>query len=307
MGEPTGVVTRTGGRRLAYDDVGDPSGAAVVYLHGCPDCRLTRHPDDGVAARAGVRLIAVDRPGYGSSDADRTGDDNTLAADVVAVADALGIERFGVLGWSSGASAALALAAGHPHRVAVAGVADGLVPIEADDDPDVRAALDPVIASRTDVLHDMTPDEFATAVAPLVAVPAMSLELACEQIVEGKDADYRRDLDAVDGLHDQLAIALVEAVRHGLSGVEHDMRSMVSPWPFDLAAITVPVLLWYGTRDVMFGPAAGRWLADRIPTAQLDVVEASHLLPLVRWGDILTTLAFHLDQLDEKEANAAQS
>jgi pimeloyl-ACP methyl ester carboxylesterase len=304
MREPSGVVTRAGGRRLAYDDAGDPSGAAVVYLHGCPDCRLTRHPDDGVAARGGVRLIALDRPGYGSSDPDPSGDDNTLAADVVAIADALGIARFGVFGWSSGAAGALALAVRHPDRVAVVGVAAGLVPIEADDDPDVLAALDSVIASRTDVLHEMTADDFASAVAPLVAVPTMSLDLAREQIVEGKDADYRRDLDAVDGLHDQLAVALVEAVRHGLNGVEHDMRAMVSPWPFDLAAITVPVLLWYGTRDVMFGPAAGRWLADRIPTAQLEVLEASHLLPLVRWGDILTTLAFHLDP---KEANAAQS
>jgi pimeloyl-ACP methyl ester carboxylesterase len=304
MRDPTGVVTRAGGRRLAYDDVGDRSGAPLVYLHGCPDCRLTRHPDDAVAARAGVRFIAVDRPGYGSSDPDPSGDDNTLAADVVAVADALGVERLAVLGWSAGASGALALAANHPDRVAVAGVAAGLVPIEADADPDVRAALDPAIASRRDALHDMTPGEYASAVAPLVAVPAMSLDLAREQIVEGKDDDYLSDLDAVDGLHDQLAVALVEAVSDGLSGVERDMRAMVSSWPFDLASVTVPVLLWYGTRDVMFGPAAGRWLADRIPTAQLEVLEASHLLPLVRWGDILTTLAFHLDP---KEANAAQS
>ncbi len=304
MPEPTGVVTRSGGRRVAYDDVGDPTGAAVVYLHGCPDGRLTRHPDDGVAARAGVRLIAIDRPGYGKSDPDPAGDDTTLAADVVALADALDIERFAVLGWSSGSSSALALAAGHPDRAAVAGVAAGLVPIDADADPDVRDALDPVIASRTEMLRDMSPLQFASAVAPLVAVPAMSVELAREQIVEGKNDDYLRDLGSVDGLHAQLAVALADAVRNGLDGVERDMRAMVSPWPFDLAAISVPVLLWYGTRDAMFGPAAGRWLADRIPTARLEVLEASHLLPLVRWGDILTTLAFHLDP---KEANAAQS
>src|SRR5262249_53252312 len=111
---PTGAITLGDGRWLSYDDVGDLSGAPVVYLHGCPDCRLTRHPDDGAAARAGVRLIAVDRPGYGSSDEDEGADENALALDVIALADALGIERFAVFGWSAGGPGALALAAGHP-------------------------------------------------------------------------------------------------------------------------------------------------------------------------------------------------
>jgi pimeloyl-ACP methyl ester carboxylesterase len=60
-------VTLGDGRTLALDDVGDPAGVPVVYLHGTPDSRLARHPDDGVAAAMGVRLLAVDRPGYGGS------------------------------------------------------------------------------------------------------------------------------------------------------------------------------------------------------------------------------------------------
>jgi pimeloyl-ACP methyl ester carboxylesterase len=52
---------------MAVDEVGDPAGAPVLYLHGTPDSRLARHPDDGLAAAAGVRLLAIDRPGYGGS------------------------------------------------------------------------------------------------------------------------------------------------------------------------------------------------------------------------------------------------
>jgi pimeloyl-ACP methyl ester carboxylesterase len=296
---PTGTVELPDGRRLSYDDVGDPTGAPVVYLHGCPDCRLTRHPDDRVAAGAGVRLIAVDRPGYGTSDADEAGDENALADDVVALADELGVVRFAALGWSAGGPIALALAARHPERVAVAGVAAGQVPIDADSDPDVRAALDPMIATRTDVLDEMTPHEFAASVAPLVAPPGLSIELARELIVEGKSADYVDDLDSVDGLLDQLALATVAAVEHGLAGTQKDLRRMVSPWPFDVTTITRPVLLWYGSSDTVFGPAAGRWLARRIPDARLDVVDASHLLPLVRWESILTMLSSHLDRREE--------
>lgn len=296
---PTGTITLADGRRLAYDDVGDPAGAPVVYLHGCPDCRLTRHPDDGVAARCGVRLIAVDRPGYGASDADDNGDENALAADVVALVDALDVDRFAVLGWSAGGPCALALAAGHPTRIAVAGVAAGQVPIEADADPEVRNALDPVIATRSDVLATMNPDAFAAEVAPLVASRGLTMELAREFVVEGKSPEYLRDLDAVEGLLHQLALGMSAAVEHGLAGTERDLCRMVSSWPFDLAGITTPVVLWYGSNDTVFGPGAGQWLAQRIPGAQLEVVEASHLLPLVRWESILTVLISHLDRREE--------
>src|SRR2546426_4842641 len=64
----TATVRLRDGRRLAYDDVGDPTGPAVLYFHGGGDSRLTRHPDDAVAGELGVRLIAVDRPGSGRSD-----------------------------------------------------------------------------------------------------------------------------------------------------------------------------------------------------------------------------------------------
>ena len=51
------------GRQLCFDDVGDPAGRPVLYVHGTPDSRRARHPDDAVLPAAGVRLVAVDRPG----------------------------------------------------------------------------------------------------------------------------------------------------------------------------------------------------------------------------------------------------
>ena len=48
---------------MTFDDVGDPDGTPVVYLHGGGDSRLSRHPDDSIAAELGVRLLALDRCG----------------------------------------------------------------------------------------------------------------------------------------------------------------------------------------------------------------------------------------------------
>jgi pimeloyl-ACP methyl ester carboxylesterase len=305
--EPSGAITRSGGRQLAFDDTGDPQGVPVVYLHGCPDCRLARPPDDGVAAAAGARLVAVDRPGYGASDPDHDGDELALADDLVALADALGFERFAVCGWSSGGPGALAAAARHPMRVAAVAAVASQVPIEADADPAVFAAIDPVITMRTEIMATMSPDDFAVEIAPLVGIESVSFDLAREMVVEGKDGPYLADLESVDGLLDRLALVAVAATARGLAGVERDMRSMVSPWPFDLGTIRVPTVLWYGTEDRRFGPAAGQWLADRIPGARLVVVEgASHLLPLVRWREVLADLVTLASNPDQESHHAAE-
>jgi pimeloyl-ACP methyl ester carboxylesterase len=295
---PTGTVRLPDGRALAYDDIGDTDAPAVIYLHGCPDCRLSRPPNPRVD---GVRLLAVDRPGYGRSDVDPVGDERTQADDVVALADALAIERFAVLGWSAGGPGALALGALHPSRITAIGVAAGQVPMIAD--RDVWDAIDPVITMRGDTMKTMAPDEFASMVAPLLAPLDAPFELMMEAITEGKDAAYLDDLASVDGLHEQLALGAIAAVERGLAGAERDMRAMVSPWPFELAAVAAPVVLWYAADDHRFKPPAGQWLADRLPDARLEVFEGtSHLLPLVHWARLMNDLL----ALAEGEIHAPQ-
>ena len=60
---PSGARDARDADRPLIDDVGDPAGTPVVYLHGGGDSRLSRHPDDSIAAALGVRLLAVDRCG----------------------------------------------------------------------------------------------------------------------------------------------------------------------------------------------------------------------------------------------------
>ncbi|MEA2473204.1 MAG: hypothetical protein QOE06_1119, partial [Thermoleophilaceae bacterium] len=118
------------GRRLAYEQFGDPGGEPLVFLHGWGDSRLTRHPDDSIARALGVRLITVDRPGAGGSDFQPGRRLLDWPADVAALADSLGIRRFAVLGWSGAGPHAAACAHALPERVTRLGIACGFAPIE---------------------------------------------------------------------------------------------------------------------------------------------------------------------------------
>src|SRR5581483_2523783 len=102
------TITAPDGRQLAYCQWGDPEGSPVFSLHGTPGSRLTRHPDEDVYRRARVRAITYDRPGYGASTRHPGRQVVDAPADVAAIADALGVDRFAVFGGSGGGPHALA-------------------------------------------------------------------------------------------------------------------------------------------------------------------------------------------------------
>jgi pimeloyl-ACP methyl ester carboxylesterase len=125
------TIEQADGRQLAYAVWGDPAGSPVVVLHGTPGCRLNRYPDERALAAAGIRVITYDRPGYGRSDRHPGRQIASCVADVAAIADAVGVDRFAVSGASGGGPHALAVAAGLPDRVTRACCAVGFAPYGA--------------------------------------------------------------------------------------------------------------------------------------------------------------------------------
>lgn len=94
------------GRKLGYALYGstEPDARVVFYFHGFPGSRIEGGWYDEIAKKLNVRCIGVDRPGYGWSELLREGEGEgkggklkRIAQDVVELADALGVERFGVM------------------------------------------------------------------------------------------------------------------------------------------------------------------------------------------------------------------
>ena len=129
MRKTDGRIRLADGRRLGYAEYGDPEGKPLFYCHGFPASRLEAALLDPSARKAGVRVVAADRPGCGLSDFQpdrRIGD---WPGDVVELAGALGIDRFAVVGVSGGGPYALACARKIPQRLTAAAVVCGLGPV----------------------------------------------------------------------------------------------------------------------------------------------------------------------------------
>lgn len=286
------TLTLADGRTLCFDDVGDPDGRPVLLVHGTPDSRRARHPDDGVTAAAGVRLIAVDRPGSGGSTPHPAGTVGTFADDAAALAGHLGIGRWAVLGWSAGAMYALAVAARHPRLTSVVGITAGLPPFAAYSDDGVLADASESRLIVAELGADLGATATAEMLAPMLVPVPCTPELAMEHLLDGIDPTRRAELDAVPGALGIMAAAMVDSVASGLAGVTRDLELQIEPPDVDLHDVTAPVRLWYGSEDTTAPPAFGRWLADRLADARLDVIEgAGHALVLPRWTQILEELA----------------
>lgn len=111
--ESSGSIKLKDGRVLFYRSVGE--GTPVIALHGMGSSSLTWKQ---AKAEPGVRLIALDRPGYGgSSPPPACYSYAQFASDLLEFADAMALDRFCVAGHSSGGPYALAAAAVLPERV----------------------------------------------------------------------------------------------------------------------------------------------------------------------------------------------
>jgi len=119
-----------GGLRMEVARAGE--GAPVVLLHGFPELWWSWRHQIRALAGAGFSVVAPDLRGYGGTDAPEpvtAYDALTLARDVAALMDALGHERFAVVGHDWGANVAWELARSHPERIsAVAGLSVPFVP-----------------------------------------------------------------------------------------------------------------------------------------------------------------------------------
>ena len=256
------TLTTPDGRALRVYEAGDPGGRPIVAIYGTPSGGTIYPPHAADAESRGIRLVTFDRAGYGGSDPRPGRAVAGVAEDVLVIADALELDRFGVWGVSGGGPHALACAALLPERVpAVASLASvapygapGLDWTEGMGEDNIvefnatlegREAITPYELAHREALAKATPDGLRTQWASLLS-----------------------DVDAAVATAELAAFLLAntnDALAPGVDGWVDDDLAFVAPWGFDVADIGIPVLLLHGPHDRFVPLSHGRWLAGRIP------------------------------------------
>ncbi|MDQ5817529.1 MAG: alpha/beta hydrolase [Actinomycetota bacterium] len=245
------------GRTLHVYDTGtdDADGArlAVFWHHGTPNIGAPPEPLFPAAARLGIRWVSYDRPGYGGSSPHPDRNVASAAAHVSSIADALGIDRFALMGHSGGAPHALACGALLPERVL------GVVSV---------AGLAPFGAEGLDWFAGM-------AASGVASLRAAAEGRAAKESYEASGAEYDPEFTPADratlsgAWGSWLDDVVGPAVEAGSGGLIDDDLAYVAPWGFDPAQVIAPSLFVHGGRDRVVPSSHSEWLARRCPSAEL--------------------------------------
>lgn len=244
----------TDGRTLHVYDSGHVDGRdelTVFWHHGTPQLGLLPGPLLPAAQRLGIRFVSYDRPGYGGSSPQPGREVVSAAADVTAIADALGVGRFAVYGSSGGGTHSLVCGAALPDRVTGVVSISGVAPFDS-------AGLD-----WFGGMGSTGADELRAATKGREALGAL---------LAGSDFDPEMftpaDHKALEGEWGWLGQSAAQAMAGGPDGMIDDDLAYVQPWGADPTTIQAPLLVVHGDEDRMVPCSHGEWLGKHCPTAE---------------------------------------
>jgi len=284
------------GRRITYRLYGDPDGVPVIALHGTPGSRLKFAIAHRAAAELGLLLISPDRWGYGGTDAPAEPALTDYPGDIVDLADALGAERFAVVGISGGGPFSVALAARLSERVCALALVAPVGPIEADpvESTGEYASASPNIAPFHRFCFKLLPripggvtTTFGVFRSLLRSAPDFAIRLAAARACR-----LDREILSEPAARARLAQTFRLGLDTGTTGPGIDMRLFSQSWRLDLGRLTMPGRLWLGTADRNVPQASARFLAQRAPgLAFTPVDDAGHFWISQHYVEVLKWLA----------------
>ena len=258
----------------------------LLYFHGTPACRLEPrlHSDGDVAniyQTHRVRLICIERPGFGISPLAKTSysvDD--FANDVLRLESELSLpRRFSVLGFSAGAPYVWALKSKASHRIEAAIVVAGVVsPAITNNQFLLRKTLENMFFSFPHSLQTF----FFQGGIELIKLELRILSLIFQVL-------HRLGAKSFDSAKlDAIVTILDESSRQGYQGVTLDtIRNQAAPWGFDLSkAVDNRVYLYYSLEDWTVAPSEARLLAKHTGLT-IRWIEGGHLCLYLNLKEIL--------------------
>jgi pimeloyl-ACP methyl ester carboxylesterase len=253
------------GRTLGYAEYGDPQGKPLFYFHGWPSSRIEFGGLNGdeIAQRLNLRVIAMDRPGFGLSSYQPRHRFTDWPPDVSQLADHLGLGRFAVMSYSAGSPYALACASALADRLTAVGVVSGVAqPFSA---PGATKGMPTIMLWTTARIHPrLTWFLFNLMKTTLANAPRDQLPASAKQAMMA-EADFAF-IQTHPGVNGANLDSGVEAIRQGGLGPAEAAALYWKPWGFRLEDIRTKVYTWHGEADLNAPFAAhGNVLAQKLP------------------------------------------
>lgn len=275
------MIKLSSGRTLSFAEYGDPTGIPVIGFHGTPGSRLALQVISEAAEANNLRVIAVDRPGYGRSDPMSKPSFSRYINDIAELADALSFSKFIAWGTSGGGPFALACAAVLRERVISVGIVSGIGPLRN------QHSIDEMIAANRIMFS-------ISRISP--AVGSFIISRMIKASLPGMKDHVRNRTSPSPNITLQ-TFAIIqsdqeEAIHNGGKGICFDMTLLWQKWDFALADIQAPVHIWHGDKDNLAPPELARYVASNVPNAKLVMYSGEdHVGPITRhMNEIMQTI-----------------
>ena len=279
-------------RKLGYEEYGLVDGFPIFAFHGTPGSRIWMEEDDSTSQELNIRLITIDRPGFGLSDFQPKRRILDFASDIEQLADHLELDHFAVMGISGGGIYAAACAYALKNRVIKAGLISTINEFKNGKPPEgmckenrmvfIWAKRFPwllrVILNQQKKLIDRKPDLYKQSIQKQVAhlCPADQ-----EVMANAENAEI-------------MWMHMKEAFRQGTKGAIYEAALLTRKWSFDCADIRCEVEVWHGLEDTLAPVSSVVQLAEKIPVCNTHFIEnKGHMLsedPKI-WQAILQSLS----------------
>jgi pimeloyl-ACP methyl ester carboxylesterase len=256
------TIESADGRVLQVATMGDPSRPPVFFHHGTPGSASLVRTIEEIATKGDLYLVTMSRAGYGTSTRQPGRTVAAAVPDTRTVLDALGLDRYAVVGWSGGGPHALACAALDAPRCIAAWSLAGVAPFNADFD-------------WTDGMGPENIEEMELAVkggpeyeAHMEMIGTAFGDATAENVIDlfgGLLSDPDKETLAPLAPRELFVDSLRQGFVNGWRGFYDDDRAMMSDWGFEPSAITIPVSVWFGDQDLMVPPTHAQWLLRAIP------------------------------------------
>jgi pimeloyl-ACP methyl ester carboxylesterase len=276
MADTTVVVSP--GRALEVHEYGDPRGHPAFFFHGLIGSHHQASYVAEQARRAGLRIIAPNRPGVGRSAFVERKSPLEAVPDVEELAKALRLDAFSVIGISGGAPYALAVLYRLGDRVRTATIISGMGPAQLPGGlhgMDTRRRLILATGSR---YPQLARKAFEVAAKRFRAYPRRFLERLIKTWSPPDRELFRRrevfDLFMKD-------IEQVFANADGPEGMAQELR-LYRNYGFQLGELiaTCRVTIWHGLTDNIVPPAMAWKMVQALPNAEAHLLPGGHFVAI---------------------------